>query len=119
VPRGIAELRKMTGGANRATSMLDLKNAAVALGFRVSARRTSFDYLRRHLSQPGSYAILHCDSEHFVAALGADEQFVRVVDPAIGIDDVNEQNLLSSRYRWDGVVLLISSQTEESRASSK
>jgi len=119
ISRGIVELRQMIGGSGHGASMLDMKNAAVALGFSVSAERTSFEHLRQHLNQPGSYAILHCDTGHFVAALSADHKCIRLIDPSIGIDDVHEESLFSSRYRWGGVALLISSPAQKERPDSQ
>jgi ABC-type bacteriocin/lantibiotic exporter with double-glycine peptidase domain len=103
----IAQVRKLSKTTNDGTNMLELKNAAVALGFQVEAYDLPFRELRDFLSVDGRYAILHSSAEHFFPALGRCGNKVRVLDPAIGIEDVGEEQLRSARYQWNGKALLL------------
>lgn len=97
----------MTRTTEQGTTLLDLKNAARSLGFQVEGVEISFSGLHKHLAAANGYAILHAESEHFFPAFGAVGDKVRVLDPAIGIEEVDEQQLRSSRYRWSGKALLL------------
>ncbi|MBI1904460.1 MAG: hypothetical protein HYS13_25470 [Planctomycetia bacterium] len=115
--RGVAtsmeELRRLTRTTEEGTSMLDLKHAAGALGFTAEPYELSFESLRRHLAIPGNYAILHANTKHFFPAVGSSGNKVRVLDAAIGIEEVDERMLRSSRYRWEGKALLLTPVEEQ------
>ncbi|MBW3538639.1 MAG: hypothetical protein KY476_00065 [Planctomycetes bacterium] len=106
-PHGIDKLRELTNTTEDGTTMLDLKHAAERLSFNANGVELGFDALRRHVGQLGQYAILHSETEHFVPVVGAAGKLVRVLDPAVGMDDADERLLRSSRYRWKGNALLL------------
>jgi ABC-type bacteriocin/lantibiotic exporter with double-glycine peptidase domain len=116
ITTSVEELRRLTRTTDEGTSMLDLKHASGALGFRAEPYELSFESLRRHLAIPGNYAILHANSKHFFPAVRSSGSKVRVLDPAIGIEEVDERMLRSSRYRWEGKALLLTP-VEEQAAS--
>ncbi len=106
-PKSIAELRELTNTTEKGTTMLDLKKAAASLGFHVEARQLPFGALRKHLSSPNGYAILHVGAAHFTSAFGASENTVRVADPERGVRDMSETALQRAPYEWDGTALLL------------
>lgn len=103
----VAHLRRLTNTTSDGTTMLDLKNAALALGFDVEACELSFPELRELLSISNRYAILHSAMDHFFPAVGVSWEKVRILDPAIGLEHVGEHELTTGPYRWAGKALLL------------
>ena len=103
-------VRRRTRTSSSGTSMLNLKEAASTIRFRVAGRQASFDLLQRHVRRPSAYAILHTVGNgggHFVGVVDAsDGGIIRVVDAVKGVHDFDEQGFLSE-YDWDGNMLLL------------
>jgi len=91
--------------------MLNLKQAAEQVAFRVDARKGSWAVLRRHVRRPGAYAIVHTistDGGHFIGVVDApnDDGAIRVMDVIKGVRDVAEDAFLRA-YPWGGNMLLL------------
>jgi hypothetical protein len=52
-------------------------------------------------------AILHVDANHYVLALVGRDGQLRLLDPAAGSWRLTQRQF-ESRYRWEGVMLLVS-----------
>ena len=104
---GIADLRRTVKSAEGVTTMLDLRNGATELGFDVEAQQLDYGQLHRRLSQPATYAILHFESDHFAPAVGVSGDRVRMLDAAMGVEDVDEGGLGRRPYGWDGKALIL------------
>ena len=113
----IAELRELTNTTASGTTMLDLKNAAASLGFRVEARQMPIPALVKHLASPDCYAILHVGSAHFTSAFSSTRNTVRVADPERGVRDMSETALRRAPYKWDGTVLLLTAKKGDGGSS--
>jgi ATP-binding cassette subfamily B protein len=100
-------LRTLTKTSDLGTSMLYLKEAAEAVGLEVEACRVPFRLLHEHVAKPNHYAILHSRIGHFAAVMAvADEDRVRVLDNALGVQDLAEDDF-TRIYQWEGAVLLL------------
>jgi len=103
----LRSLRDLVPHTVTGTTLLDLKKAAIRLGFDVDARRTTLRLLRKHLTGPARYAILHVDGNHFVAVLGTSgADSIRIADSSRGIGDMDKRAFRHA-YRWDGAALLL------------
>ncbi len=107
----IAGLRRTVKSAEGVTTMLDLRNGATELGFDVEAQQLNYGQLHRRLSEPGTYAILHFESDHFAPAVGVSGERIRMLDAAIGVEDVDEGGLGRRPYGWDGKALILTART--------
>jgi hypothetical protein len=107
--------------ASPGATMLSLRQGASSMGFYVDARKGSWAELHRHLGGVDCYAILHTASEgrgHFIAGVGAPgEHTIRVVDPARGVHDLDEEGFLRM-YSWQGDMLLLHEEKDVRSASS-
>lgn len=105
--RSMTDIRRSLPSVSKELTLLDIKEAAVALGFTANAYRGSFVFLRAELSKPGHCAVLHVRRNHFIfATWGTDASGVRIADMA-GVAQANRRQLEES-YRWEGVMLILS-----------
>jgi len=120
-PRSMGSLRELSKTSSSGTTMLNLKRAALEVGFRVDARQGSFGVLQRHVRNAGSYAIVYTIGDrggHFLAVAGApDERRIRVADVARGVADLR-QHAFFSTYDWRGYMLLLSADEPPERGGS-
>ena len=66
----LANLKALSDTNEAGTSLLSLKKAAESLGYQAEGVQTYFEDLVGRLHTPGTYAILHVEGSHFVAAVG-------------------------------------------------
>lgn len=103
----LSSLRDLLPRSVNGTTLLEVKKAALRLGFDVEGERTSLGTLRKHVRHPGGYAILHVDGNHFVAVLGTTGgDCIRIADSSRGIRDMNRREFRDA-YRWTGAALLL------------
>jgi len=103
----LEDLRSLTKTTTAGTDMLNVRDAAVALGFRVEAYRCSFEHLLDHVSRPGCCAILHSELSHFTTVVQrAGPAQVRLVDGGLGILELTNEDL-RQLFQWDGAALLL------------
>jgi len=106
-PSTLSALREQTKMCPLGRSMLDLKNAAVSMGFHAEARNGTWAVLRRCVVPKQSFAVLHVNGDHFVvAAASPDGSAVRIADPARGVRDFDEEGF-RREFKWEGNMLLL------------
>jgi hypothetical protein len=58
-PHTLESLKELTSSSSSGTTMLNLRRAALKIGFEVDGRHGSFDALQRHVRGRNAYAIVH------------------------------------------------------------
>ncbi|MCU0526516.1 MAG: peptidase domain-containing ABC transporter [Elainella sp. Prado103] len=100
----LTRIRETVGTGQLGTTLLGLRRGAMALGFQARSAVASPELLH-HLDRVPLPAILHWQGRHWVVLYGAHRQRYRLADPALGLREVSQAELLAG---WcDRVILLL------------
>jgi len=97
-------IREVIGTGQLGTTLLGLRRGTENLGFNTRSGRASSDFLK-HIKEMPLPAIIHWKGYHWVVLYGQKGRQYVVADPAVGIRQINKNEL---KEGWsDGVMLLL------------
>ncbi|MBP3954306.1 DUF1573 domain-containing protein [Gemmata sp. G18] len=111
-PVDLDTLRQLTKTTSEGTTLLEIKNAAESLGFEARGVKIAHEDLVQCLGKKRSYAILHLNRGHFVAAIGvAEDGRLNLTDAPEGSQFFSELELRDRG--WSGYALLLNPKPDD------
>jgi len=80
-------LMKKCDPSKLGTTLINLKNAAIGIGFDADGVKLSLDNLKLFISK--APIIIHWGEHHYVVAIGVNKTGIKIADPARGIQRIN------------------------------